>query len=108
VVGESAPAPPRTGDDPAAEAAPPPPEEPPGGGTEFEIDPDNDQGEPLDADADARAVADLAIRELGGQVIGERPNDPAGQRNRGSGATGGDGGRARGPRARERSERGKR
>ena len=108
VVGESAPAPLRTGDGPAAEATPPPPEEPVGAGTEFEIDPDNDQGEPLDADADARAVADLAIRELGGQVIGERPNDPAEQRNRGSGAAGNDGGRARGPRARERSERGKR
>jgi DNA polymerase-3 subunit gamma/tau len=108
VVGQSAPAPPRTGDDPAAEAIPPSPEEPAGAGTEFEIDPDNDQGEPLDADADARAVADLAIRELGGQVIGERPNDPAEQRTRGSGAPGSDGGRTRGPRARERSERGKR
>jgi DNA polymerase-3 subunit gamma/tau len=108
VVGESAPAPMRTDDDSAAEAAPPPPEGPAGAGTEFEIDPDNDQGEPLDADADARAVADLAIRELGGQVIGERPNDAAGQRTRGSGAQGSDGGRARGPRARERSERGKR
>jgi DNA polymerase-3 subunit gamma/tau len=78
-------------------------------GAEFEIDPDNDQGEPLDSDADARAVADWAARELGGQVIEERPNDAPERRTRGSGAKGSDGpGRARGSRARDRSERGKR
>jgi len=115
VIGESVAAPPAgdvgTGADPV-----PPPEEEPGpaaagrdAGAEFEIDPDNDEGEPLDPDADARAVADLAVRELGGQVIEERPNAAGERRGRGSGAKGGDGpGRARGPRARERSERGKR
>jgi DNA polymerase-3 subunit gamma/tau len=44
---------------------------------EFEVDPANDEGRPLDADADARAVADLAVKELGGKVIEERPNDAA-------------------------------
>src|SRR5215211_7353517 len=42
---------------------------------EFEDDPANDEGSPLDADADARAVADWAAKELGGKVIEERPND---------------------------------
>jgi DNA polymerase-3 subunit gamma/tau len=42
---------------------------------EFEVDPANDEGRPLDADADARAVADWAAKELGGKVIEERPND---------------------------------
>jgi DNA polymerase-3 subunit gamma/tau len=60
---------------------------------EFEVDPDNDAGEELDADADARAVADWAAQQLGGEVIEERPNDaekrrgPAG-RKRGSGGSG--------------------
>jgi len=63
---------------------------------EFEIDPDNDQSQPLDSDADARAVADWAARELGGQVIDEHPNQASGGR------------RARAPKSRERSERGKR
>jgi DNA polymerase-3 subunit gamma/tau len=44
---------------------------------EFEVDPANDEGRPLDADADARAVADWAAKELGGKVIEERPNDAA-------------------------------
>jgi DNA polymerase-3 subunit gamma/tau len=79
---------------PAGLAVPPPVDSPAVG--EFEIDPDNDQGEPLDADADARAVADWAARELGGQVIDERPNKAPGAR------------RARAPKSRERSERGKR
>jgi hypothetical protein len=63
---------------------------------EFEIDPDNDKGEPLDSDADTRAVADWAARELGGQVIDEHPNQAA------------EGRRTKGARTRERSERGKR
>jgi DNA polymerase III subunit gamma/tau len=42
---------------------------------EFEVDPANDEGRPMDADADARAVADWAAKELGGKVIEERPND---------------------------------
>jgi DNA polymerase-3 subunit gamma/tau len=63
---------------------------------EFEIDPDHDKGEPLDSDADTRAVADWAARELGGQVIDEHPNKAAGGRRTGSAKT------------RERSERGKR
>jgi DNA polymerase III subunit gamma/tau len=88
--------------DAGPDPVPPPGEPAPGASAdpaaEFEIDPDNDAGEPLDSDADARAVADWAARELGGQVIEERPN-----------AKKGDGpGRARGSRARERSERGKR
>jgi DNA polymerase-3 subunit gamma/tau len=44
---------------------------------EFEVDPANDEGRPMDADADARAVADWAAKELGGKVIEERPNDSA-------------------------------
>jgi DNA polymerase III subunit gamma/tau len=44
---------------------------------EFEVDPANDEGRPLDADADARAVADWAAKELGGKIIEERPNDSA-------------------------------
>jgi DNA polymerase III subunit gamma/tau len=55
---------------------------------EFEVDPANDEGRPLDADADARAVADWAARELGGQVIEERPNQGAGRRDAGSRARG--------------------
>jgi hypothetical protein len=60
-------------DPPAAEAAPPAPDQV----AEFEVDPANDEGRPLDADADARAVADWAAKELGGKVIEERPNDSA-------------------------------
>jgi hypothetical protein len=114
VIGESAEPLPGDGE-PAAEPTPPPAEEPVPStaghdpGTEFDIDPDNDEGQPLDADADARAVADWAARELGGQVIEERPNDPPERRAKGSGGQPGDGsGRTRGPRARERSERGRR
>jgi DNA polymerase-3 subunit gamma/tau len=77
------------------EPAVPPAAEPPVV-EEFEIDPANDQSEPLDSDADARAVADWAARELGGQVIDEHPNQASGGR------------RARAPKSRERSERGKR
>jgi DNA polymerase III subunit gamma/tau len=81
------------GDRPAADV---PAEQPGGqGGTaepppvaEFEVDPANDEGRPLDADADARAVADWAARELGGQVIEERPNQGAGRRDGGSRARG--------------------
>ena len=58
-------------DPPPAEAAAPAPEEV----VEFEVDPANDEGRPMDADADARAVADWAAKELGGKVIEERPND---------------------------------
>ena len=58
--------------DPAAAAAAPPA---PDQVVEFEVDPANDEGRPLDADADARAVADWAAKELGGKVIEERPND---------------------------------
>jgi DNA polymerase III subunit gamma/tau len=57
-------------DPPAAEAAP-------DRVVEFEVDPANDEGRPLDADADARAVADWAAKELGGKVIEERPNNSA-------------------------------
>jgi DNA polymerase-3 subunit gamma/tau len=60
-------------DPPPADAAPPPPVQV----VEFEVDPANDEGRPLDADADARAVADWAAKELGGKVIEERPNDSA-------------------------------
>ena len=60
-------------DPPAAEAAPPAPDQV----VEFEVDPANDQGRPLDADADARAVADWAAKELGGKIIEERPNNSA-------------------------------
>ena len=56
-----------------ADAAPPAPDQV----VEFEVDPANDEGSPLDADADARAVADWAAKELGGKVIEERPNDSA-------------------------------
>jgi DNA polymerase-3 subunit gamma/tau len=70
---------------PAAPAAGPP-EPPPV--AEFEVDPANDEGRPMDADADARAVADWAARELGGQVIEERPNQGAGRRDAGSRARG--------------------
>jgi len=59
-------------DPPPADTAPPPP---PDQVVEFEVDPANDEGRPLDADADARAVADWAAKELGGKVIEERPND---------------------------------
>src|SRR5215212_3137300 len=58
-------------DPPPAEAAARAPDEV----VEFEVDPANDEGSPLDADADARAVADWAAKELGGKVIEERPND---------------------------------
>jgi DNA polymerase-3 subunit gamma/tau len=51
---------------------------------EFEVDPANDEGRPLDADADARAVADWAAKELGGQIIEERPNKEAARRGAGS------------------------
>ncbi|MFL6249412.1 MAG: DNA polymerase III subunit gamma/tau [Actinomycetes bacterium] len=60
-------------DPPPADAAPPAPDQL----VEFEVDPANDEGSPLDADADARAVADWAAKELGGKVIEERPNDSA-------------------------------
>ena len=63
---------------PAADPAEPPP------AAEFEVDPANDEGRPLDADADARAVADWAAKELGGQVIEERPNQGAARRGAGS------------------------
>lgn len=103
VVGDSAPASaPASAPEPGIEATAPPgdPAGPPVVEAppveEFEIDPDNDQSEPLDSDADARAVADWAARELGGQVIDEHPNQASGGR------------RARAPKPRERSERGKR
>ncbi|HEV2920668.1 MAG TPA: hypothetical protein VG673_15715, partial [Actinomycetota bacterium] len=60
-------------DPPSADAAAPAPDQV----VEFEVDPANDEGRPLDADADARAVADWAAKELGGKVIEERPNDSA-------------------------------
>src|SRR5215218_9668577 len=60
-------------DPPPADAAAPAPDQV----VEFEVDPANDEGRPLDADADARAVADWAAKELGGKVIEERPNDSA-------------------------------
>jgi DNA polymerase III subunit gamma/tau len=69
VVGEHAG--PEEPDPPPADAAPPAPDQV----VEFEVDPANDEGRPLDADADARAVADWAAKELGGKVIEERPND---------------------------------
>jgi DNA polymerase III subunit gamma/tau len=59
---------------------------------EFEVDPANDEGRPLDADADARAVADWAAKELGGKVIEERPNDAAARGAAGSRAKGRPGG----------------
>jgi len=63
------------------EPAPAPPGEPAPAvhATEFEVDPANDEGEQLDSDADARAVADWAARELAGEVIEERPNEAAGR-----------------------------
>jgi DNA polymerase III subunit gamma/tau len=100
VIGDAPAAPPAGGAEPAAEAPPGeaavPPVAEPAAVDEFEIDPANDQGEPLDSDADARAVADWAARELGGQVIEEHPNQASGGR------------RPRTPKSRERSERGRR
>ena len=58
-------------DPPPASGPPPAPDQV----IEFEVDPANDEGRPMDADADARAVADWAAKELGGKVIEERPND---------------------------------
>jgi DNA polymerase-3 subunit gamma/tau len=103
VIGETVPAPAGDAADPVAEdpaAVPaetvvPPVGEPPAT-DEFEIDPANDKSEPMDADADARAVADWAARELGGQVIEEHPNQASGGR------------KTRTPKSRERSERGRR
>ncbi|HET9007752.1 MAG TPA: DNA polymerase III subunit gamma/tau [Actinomycetes bacterium] len=60
-------------DPPPASGPAPTPEEV----VEFEVDPANDEGRPMDADADARAVADWAAKELGGKVIEERPNNSA-------------------------------
>jgi DNA polymerase III subunit gamma/tau len=74
--------PPEEQEPPAADPAEPPPV------AEFEVDPANDQGRPLGADADARAVADWAAKELGGQVIEERPNQAAARRGAGSRARG--------------------
>jgi DNA polymerase-3 subunit gamma/tau len=71
VVGEHAG--PEEPDPTPPETAGPPPDQV----VEFEVDPANDEGRPLDADADARAVADWAAKELGGKVIEERPNDAA-------------------------------
>jgi DNA polymerase-3 subunit gamma/tau len=73
VVGEHAG--PEEADPPPAQAAAPAPHEV----VEFEVDPANDEGRPMDADADARAVADWAAKELGGKVIEERPNDSGGK-----------------------------
>ena len=70
--------PPEEPGSPAGDPAEPPPV------AEFEVDPANDEGRPLDADADARAVADWAAKELGGQVIEERPNQGAARRGAGS------------------------
>jgi DNA polymerase-3 subunit gamma/tau len=74
------------GDPPEDPGPPGDPAEPPPV-AEFEVDPANDEGRPLDADADARAVADWAAKELGGQIIEERPNQAArrgaGSRTRG-------------------------
>jgi len=83
VVGDR-PAAPEPGEEPASPADPavPPPV------AEFEVDPANDEGRPLDADADARAVADWAAKELGGQVIEERPNQGAARRGAGPRAKG--------------------
>jgi DNA polymerase III subunit gamma/tau len=69
VVGEHAG--PEEPDPPPAEDMAPAPDQV----VEFEVDPANDEGRVLDADADARAVADWAAKELGGKVIEERPND---------------------------------
>jgi DNA polymerase-3 subunit gamma/tau len=84
VVGDR-PAAPEFGAEPAPSAADP--AEPPPV-AEFEVDPANDEGRPLDADADARAVADWAAKELGGQVIEERPNRGAARRGAGPRAKG--------------------
>ena len=62
-------------DPPPASGPPPAPDQV----VEFEVDPANDEGRPMDADADARAVADWAAKELGGKVIEERPNDSRGK-----------------------------
>src|SRR6266540_3120701 len=81
------------GDDPPAHDQAPAAAAP----AEFEVDPDNDAGEVLDADADARAVADWAAQQLGGEVIEERPNEATDSRRgpaRKKGA-GGSGGRKR-------------
>jgi len=79
VVGDQPAAdPPEDPGSPAAGPAEPPPV------AEFEVDPANDEGRPLEADADARAVADWAAKELGGQVIEERPNQGAARRGAGS------------------------
>ena len=71
----------RVGEHPGPEEPDPPPADAPAPTpdqvVEFEVDPANDEGRPLDADADARAVADWAAKELGGKVIEERPNDSA-------------------------------
>jgi DNA polymerase-3 subunit gamma/tau len=83
VVGDR-PAAPEPGQEPASSAADP--AEPPP--AEFEVDPANDEGRPLGADADARAVADWAAKELGGQVIEERPNQGTARRGAGSRAKG--------------------
>ena len=72
----------RAGDDLAAADQAGPPAE---AAAEFEVDPDNDAGEELDADADARAVADWAAQQLGGEVIEERPNEAASPRRKPSG-----------------------
>jgi DNA polymerase-3 subunit gamma/tau len=83
VVGDRpAAAEPAEGPAPSTDPVEPPP------AAEFEVDPANDEGRPLDADADARAVADWAAKELGGQVIEERPNQGAARRGAGSRAKG--------------------
>jgi DNA polymerase III subunit gamma/tau len=71
------------GDPPEEPGSPGDPAEPPPA-AEFEVDPANDEGRPLDADADARAVADWAAKELGGQIIEERPNQEAARRGAGA------------------------
>ncbi len=79
VVGDQPAAdPPEDPGSPTAGPAEPPPV------AEFEVDPANDEGRPLEADADARAVADWAAKELGGQVIEERPNQGAARPGAGS------------------------
>jgi DNA polymerase-3 subunit gamma/tau len=83
VVGDRpAAAEPAEGPGPSTDPVEPPPV------AEFEVDPANDEGRPLDANADARAVADWAAKELGGQVIEERPNQRAARRGAGSRAKG--------------------
>jgi DNA polymerase III subunit gamma/tau len=80
-VGEAGPGPPPGGAGPAPEEGQGPTGEPSPvvDVTEFEVDPRNDHGQVLDSDVDARAVADWAARELGGEVIEERPNDAGGR-----------------------------